>query len=62
MLCCHLLRDFRDSIDLVGRPAAEGRVRASPVVIVYPGTDAAAGFASRFECAEEDAFVFETAP
>jgi hypothetical protein len=37
-------------------------VWASPVAIVDPGADAAAGFASRPESAEEDAFVFEVAP
>ena len=41
------LRHFRHSIDLVGRLAAEGRVRASPVVIVDPGTDAGLRFPSR---------------
>ncbi len=35
---------------------------AAPVIIVDPGADAAAGFASGLECAEEDAFVFEAAP
>ncbi len=57
-----LLRPFCDSIDLVGCPAAEGRVRAQPIVIVNPGTDAAARFAARLEGGEQDALIFKAAP
>ena len=37
-------------------------MRASPIVVGYPGTEAVAGLASRLEGVEEDAFVFEAAP
>ena len=37
-------------------------MRASPVIIVSPGTDAGPGFAAGPEGIEEDALVFEAAP
>ena len=51
-----------DSIDLVGGPAAERRVRPVGIVVADPATDPGACLAARLEGVEEDALVFERSP
>ena len=47
------------NIDLVGRPATEGRVRSIGVVVADPATNAGSCLTAGLEGIEEHAFVFE---
>ena len=50
---------FLHSIDLVGRPAIERRVRSIGIVVSDPVSDAGSRLAAGLEGGQEHAFIFE---